>query len=744
MPVRNLRRVSPRARIIIPTDSDVFGRITITQDDGTVHTVLDSYGGASEDNHTLSAKCTKVSTDKLGSFSLKISNDSGRFVGKFNGGEVVQIYADTTDATTLIFRGKIDDPKYGVNISEGFFIDIDGRDYPEMIDKTITGVEASVTPGVSLAGILNEFFPDTVLNFWNGSKWVEAVYDSGSDTIAWSSEAANFPTTAINMTYQHRKGWNVMAEIVRQSGLDSYLEYGDSDYGMPTGSHASGLVSFWRLNGNVLDSVSDNDGTVTDAETTTAGYKNGAYTFNGTSAYIDLDNPTELQFDEGNGQTISAWIKGTGNDEYIYSKRNDSNGALSFFIASDGKLAAIKGTTVQSTKSTGTVDDGEWHHVALVYNGSEVKYYIDGSPSGGDSSLSGTWNNSVNALIGFRVSGSAQHYYTGTLDEVGIWNRALTADEISDLYDGKANFAWRLRTELQSTKVNTNSSVAYGMNLLTLGGYGAANSDITNRVIVYGKTESDNILLLKTENDDDSQSNLWIKDQVITEPDLGTMADVQSKANSELTDGTTLTNSGKITSIMLPDIRPGEMVTASVPYCTINGTYRCSSYTHTFGRPFQTSFELTRRIKQVSDLFIPKVNPEEFISALNNPNAMTDSYSVYFDEDPTIMSHSGTEEVEGRLRLQSTETTGISTSNFITTDQNVAQCEFRRYENFETVDDVYEVSNDEGATWETYNPATAVHTFLNVGNKLGFRMTLNRDATSATSPSYESVALLYK
>ncbi len=534
MPVRNIRSVRPR--IFIPTTSDGYAKITITADDDTVYTILDSYDGTSTNNHLISGSFTMTATDKLGNFRFKVANDGGRFLNKFNGGELVKIYGDTSDATTLIFAGKIDDIKYGLNEKDGFFINIDGRDYPELVDMTITGIEASVNPDVAIAGILDEFYSAITLLFWNGSSWSEATYTESTDTVSWSPAVTNFPTNQINMTYQNRKGWVVLKEICKQSGLDAYIEY-----------------------------------------------------------------------DEDNSR-------------------------------------------------------------------------------------------------------------------------------------------WTLKLLVQEDIVNSGAGIGYGINLVNLGGYGAANSEIVNRVIVYGKTESDNILLLKTEDDTSSQSNLWVKDRVFNEADLITMEGVQGKADQELSSGTNNTSDGTASVVFLPMLRPGDMINVSIPYTGMYGPYKAQSFTHTFGHPFMTKVEFTRKIKKVGDLFIPKVNPEEFISALSNPNSMRDSYSIYFNEAPSIMTLSNTEETEGRLRLVAGQTTGTAISDTITTDFDVSECEFRKYENFETTLDTYEVSNNGGSTWENYTELEEgeTHSFATPGNQLKIRLTLNRTLAADSSPSYESISLLYK
>lgn len=523
------------APVYIPTDSDALVIITITADDDTVYTVMDTYGGAEADNHCISSPTlTRSATDVMGNFRLRIANDGGRFLDKFNGGEVVKIYSDATDATTLIFQGKIDNPTYGLSSSSGFFIDLNGRAYPEMIDETITGIEVAATADISLAGILNEFFSDVTLVFWNGTVWVEATYTLATDTVAWSASVPDFPTTLMNLTYQHKKGWTVIKEICQRAGLDCYTEY-------------------------------------------------------------------------------------------------------------------------------------------------------DGSK-------------------------------------------------------------WTLRTFLVDTITNDDSNVAYGTNLLGMNGFGVDNNEVYNRVIVYGKTESDNILLLKSENDTTSQGNLWIKDRVFTATDLDTMDEVQDKADFELTKGIDADAQGQLTSVCLHTLRPGEIINCSVPYSNIEGTFKVQSFTHSFGNLCKTTLNLTKKTNTLKDIFVAKVNPDDFVGAIDNPNNMTDSYTVYFNENPSKVNHTNTVEVDGRIRLQDGFKTGTTTSVTLTTDQDVETCELRRFENYETVQDSYEVSNTNGATWETYATAAGseVHTFDVAANKLKFRLRLVRSSSGDTSPSYESIALLYK
>ncbi len=527
----SVKRIRPK--IFVPGESDVVCKIIITDDNGTDYTVLDSYTGDLGSNYTLEGSLTRGVTEQLDSFKLTLINDQGRFLNVFDGGEVVRIYADTTDATTLILRGKIDNITYGVDNSRGFFINIDGRSYPELVDKTITGIEVAVTADVSIAGILYEFYSDITLLFWNGSSWSEATYDVNTDTVSWSPAAPNFPTTLINTSYQNKKGLTTIADICKRAGLDCYLEY----------------------------------------------------------------------------------------------------------------------------------------------------------------------------------------------------------DEL--------NSRWTLRTFLENSITNDNCFVSYGVNMLSMGDFGLDTSQIYNRITVYGKQESDNIVLMRTKNDTASQSEFWIKDKILNESDLGSMDEVLDKANSELTLDTSINASGRFTAYGLQSLRPGEVIECSVPYTGISGTYKVTQFTHTLGEAFKTDIDVAERAKTLKDLFTEKLNPDD-ITGVSNLNNMFDSYTVYFDESPSVMTHSGTEEANGQLRLLPGQTTGQAYTNFITADYNVTSCELRRYDNYETVKDTYDVTNNGGVNWEVYATSGDIHNFTSVGDSIGFRVNLNRTSTTATSPAYESISMLFK
>jgi chitodextrinase len=204
-----------------------------------------------------------------------------------------------------------------------------------------------------------------------------------------------------------------------------------------------GLVaaySFDEGTGTTVADASNNGitGTIVGATWTSAGKYGNALSFNGTSSYVDLGNPASLQIT--GSMTWSAWVLATGNppdDGQIVSKSNNSSGwqlksspdtgPHTFGIA----ISANGSSHVQRYSNTIRLLD-TWYHVAGVYDAAAqtLDIYVNGVLDNGV--LLGTVPSSqvspnVNVNIGRRSGG---FYFNGIIDEVRIYNRALTPGEI--------------------------------------------------------------------------------------------------------------------------------------------------------------------------------------------------------------------------------------------------------------------------------------------------------------------------
>jgi hypothetical protein len=206
------------------------------------------------------------------------------------------------------------------------------------------------------------------------------------------------------------------------------------------------LVSYYKLDetsGDAIDSVGSNDGTVVNATQGAAGKIGTAYSFDGDGDYINVGQPSNLNFNpRSNAFTIVAWIKvSSAYDGTIIAKGPATVASRQYQLytttATDTLNAIVGGTAVDSGV---VVTDDNWHQVGLInYDDSgtwKFRMFVDGVLDD-TITASGTATNAYDVLIGARRNNNNTDYgfvLNGSIDEVGIWNRALTSDEINELY----------------------------------------------------------------------------------------------------------------------------------------------------------------------------------------------------------------------------------------------------------------------------------------------------------------------
>ncbi len=210
----------------------------------------------------------------------------------------------------------------------------------------------------------------------------------------------------------------------------------------------SGLAAFWVFNENGGDKVNDlsgnaNTGTLTNMafpSTTTSGWNPGrlgpAIAFDSVNDYIDYGSNISLDV-AGSDHTIETWIKWTESTGNVRTIVN--HGAFtSKFILTTGAWSAGQDKVGYGWAESGVVttwyynagsglNDGQWHHVVATKLGSSVMIYVDGVSR--SYSTSTAWANGNNRIgVGYYAN------FNGTIDEVRIYNRALTQTEIQKLY----------------------------------------------------------------------------------------------------------------------------------------------------------------------------------------------------------------------------------------------------------------------------------------------------------------------
>lgn len=159
-----------------------------------------------------------------------------------------------------------------------------------------------------------------------------------------------------------------------------------------------------------------------------------ALDFDGNSDMVSINHSYLFNF--SNVLSLEAWINTTSYSEnYIISKGNDS-----FFFAvngsgtsqNDGKLSFyLNGVTSSWLSGNANVSDGNWHHVAVTYDNSTIKLYVDGVPDASFSATGAASTGTSQVYIGFRpLSANSFRYFQGKMDEVRFWSVARSQCEI--------------------------------------------------------------------------------------------------------------------------------------------------------------------------------------------------------------------------------------------------------------------------------------------------------------------------
>ena len=253
----------------------------------------------------------------------------------------------------------------------------------------------------------------------------------GTVTVAAGATSATFTATAGTVTANQAvtvtaslNGSSKTASVTIQAALTISLAYG-----------------FEEGSGTTTVDVSGNGvtGQIQGATWTTSGAHGKALSFNGSNSYVDLGNPTVLQ--STGSMTWSAWVKPTGNppdDGQIIARSDQTTGwqlkispdtgKRTFAIAISGDSAS--GHTQRYSKTVYSLN--KWYYVAGVYDAAARKLdiYVNGVLDNGTlrgSIPAAQYVPALNATIGRRSGG---FYFKGTIDDVRVYKRALTASEV--------------------------------------------------------------------------------------------------------------------------------------------------------------------------------------------------------------------------------------------------------------------------------------------------------------------------
>jgi hypothetical protein len=196
-----------------------------------------------------------------------------------------------------------------------------------------------------------------------------------------------------------------------------------------------GLASWWKFDegtGTIAyDSGGVNNGTIYGGTTWTTGHINGAFSFNGSSNYVDCGSGAS-KYDN---ITVSAWMK-TSTNGVLVSNRYDNGSYGTWYTLSSSNLELgdnTNGGYKYVTFNTPTLNSA-WHHIVYTKDGTNHAIYVDGSLDQQFTSNADI-SKSVPLYIGKKYNKTYDiFWFNGIIDDVRIYNRALSVTEVALLY----------------------------------------------------------------------------------------------------------------------------------------------------------------------------------------------------------------------------------------------------------------------------------------------------------------------
>ena len=214
--------------------------------------------------------------------------------------------------------------------------------------------------------------------------------------------------------------------------------------GLANPTAGAGAVNWWKGENNANDAVGGINGTFNGGPGYTTGKAGNAFSFSGAGQSVDLGSSVG-NFGKADF-SISVWVRPypTGDNKPVFVKRSaNSQGIFGLTLAPNGTIGVEMrddganpccGYTFTGTKN---LADGQLHHVVLVRQGSSIQVYADGAPAAGTPAGNQALNlSSANYAAPKFILGTNPYnqYFKGEIDELQIYNRALSAAEVSALF----------------------------------------------------------------------------------------------------------------------------------------------------------------------------------------------------------------------------------------------------------------------------------------------------------------------
>ena len=196
-------------------------------------------------------------------------------------------------------------------------------------------------------------------------------------------------------------------------------------------SHAVASYGFEEPVGtSVVDESGGNDGVVEGPERTGSGRFGRALSFDGDDDLVTV--PDSASIDLTTGMTLEAWVKPEAATDWrtVIFKESAGHSAYALYANGETDVPSVYLGGVSGALGTSELDPGKWAHLAATYDGANLRLFVNGTPAGAlphEGDLSAT-----DGPLTFGGNHVWGEHFRGLIDEVRVYNRALSAAELSD------------------------------------------------------------------------------------------------------------------------------------------------------------------------------------------------------------------------------------------------------------------------------------------------------------------------
>jgi len=274
------------------------------------------------------------------------------------------------------------------------------------------------------------------------------VETANADTFAWYKEGVETPLSDGDRI----SGSATPVLTIRDVGLaDEGFYYCVASNALTTAEAVSAsaqlmierLVGWWKLDGTLEDSVDEavpgappHDGVVNDPNFVDDGFDGGAYEFFGDRRVITIAGSETVFNFYPSGVTVNAWVKLAAPRAFatVVAKRNEEQTAGWMLRCPDAAAFTVEQASQETAMGQSSVADGQWHMLTGRFDGSMVEVYVDGVRAGSAGPNSNTIGVHAEPLIFGAARPSGAGTLEGLVDDIRIWNYALSPEAIAKLY----------------------------------------------------------------------------------------------------------------------------------------------------------------------------------------------------------------------------------------------------------------------------------------------------------------------